>query len=173
MAVAVWSYLTKKGKTSPWSLSELLSSVLEVHPEDGLTLSTLGALAMQHGHTDAAIQHLTQALQSPVSEESAAAGLLDLYYQQANWTKSIEFAEHCIMLDPGHPGYHAIRADILKNLLRLKEGIKEAEESIRLDPTQLAVRAWLADAYEKDGQHLAAEDMRKTIRHMQTAGQSQ
>lgn len=128
----------------PPDLERLLESALAVHPSDGLALSTLGALAMQQGRTTEAVQYLTQARNVPFAEESAVAGLLDLSYQQANWAKSLEYVDRCIEIDPGHPGYHAIRADVLMNSGRQKEGITAAEKSLELDPTRIPVRAWLA-----------------------------
>ena len=169
LGVAIWSYLSKKGQQSPPDLSGLLESALAVHPSDGLVLSTLGALAMQHGRTQRAVQYLTKAQSVPLAEEPAVAGLLDLAYQQANWAQSLEFVDRCIEIDPGHPGYHAIRADALTNSGRLKEGITAAEKSLELDPTRIAVRAWLANAYEKDGRKADADAMREIVRRMQTA----
>ena len=169
LGVAIWSYLSKKGQQSPPDLSGLLESALAVHPSDGLVLSTLGALAMQHGRTQRAVQYLTKAQSVPLAEEPAVAGLLDLAYQQANWAQSLEFVDRCIEIDPGHPGYHAIRADALMNSGRLKEGITAAEKSLELDPTRIAVRAWLANAYEKDGRKADADAMREIVRRMQTA----
>ena len=153
----------------PPDLERLLESALAVHPSDGLALSTLGALAMQQGRTTEAVQYLTQARNVPFAEESAVAGLLDLSYQQANWAKSLEYVDRCIEIDPGHPGYHAIRADVLMNSGRQKEGITAAEKSLELDPTRIPVRAWLANAYEKDGRKADADAMREIVRRMQTA----
>ena len=169
MGVAIWSYLSKKGQQSPPDLERLLESALAFHPSDGLALSTLGALAMQLGRTEQAVQYLTQAQNVPLAEESAVAGLLDLSYQQANWAKSLAYVDRCIEIDPGHPGYHAIRADVLMNSGRLKEGITAAEKSLELDPTRIPVRAWLANAYEKDGRKADADAMREIVRRMQTA----
>lgn len=169
LGVAVWSWLSKKGQQSPSDLAGLLESALVVQPLDGLSLSTLGALAMQHGRVELAMQYLTRAQQIPIAEEAAVAGLLDLFYQQANWTKSLEYVDRCLEIDPGHPGYHAIRADVLMNLGRLKEGIQAGEKSIELDPTRVAVRVWLANAYEKDGRKADADATRDVVRRMQTA----
>ncbi len=169
MGVAIWSWLSKKGQQSPPDLAGLLESALAVHPADGLTLSTLGALAMQHGQTERAVQYLKRAQSVSLAEESAVASLLDLSYQQANWAQSLEYVDRCIENDAGHPGYHAIRADVLMNSGRLKEGITAAEKSLELDPTRIPVRAWLANAYEKDSRKAQADAMREIVRRMQTA----
>ena len=140
MGVGIWSYLSRKGQESPPDLARLLESGLTDHPDDGLVLSTLGALAMQHQRSELAVQYLTRALAIPLSEEAAVSGLLDLHYQQADWAKALVDVERCLELDPGHPGYHAIRADALMNAGRLTEGITSAERSLELDPTRMAVR---------------------------------
>ena len=80
-----------------------------------------------------------------------------------------EFVDRCLEIDSGHPGYHAIRADVLMNFGRLKEGITAGEKSLELDPTRIPVRAWLANAYEKDGRKADADAMREIVRRMQTA----
>lgn len=169
MGVAIWSYLMKKGQQSPSDLTSLLEPALGAHSDDGLVLTTLGAFAIQQGRTEMAVKYLTKAQKIPAAEEVAVAGLLDIFYQQGHWEKSFEYVDRCIELDPGHPGYHAIRADILKNSGRLKEGILEAEQSVALDPTILPVRSWLANAYEKDGRDSDALAMREIVRRMQTA----
>lgn len=169
MGVAIWSYLTKKGQKSPADLTTLLEPALTIHPDDGLVLSTLGAFAIQHGHTELAVKYLTEAVKVPLAEEAAVAGLLDIYYQNGNWVKSMEYVDRCIEIDPGHPGYHAIRADVLAHSGRMKEGILEAEHSISLDPTIVAVRTWLVNAYDKDGRNSDADAMREIVQRMQTA----
>ena len=169
MGVAIWSYLTKKGQRSPSDLPSLLEPALAIHSDDGLVLSTLGAFAIQQGHTEMAVKYLTEAQKTPAAEEVAVAGLLDIFYQQGQWEKSLEYVDRCIEIDPGHPGYHAIRADILKNSGKLQEGILEAEQSVGLDPTILPVRNWLANAYEDDGRAADAQAMRETVLRMQTA----
>ena len=116
-----------------------------------------------------AVKYLTEAQKTPAAEEVAVAGLLDIFYQQGHWGKSLEYVDRCIEIDPGHPGYHAVRADILKNSRRLKDGILEAEKSIALDPTILPVRNWLANAYENDGRDSDAQAMREIVRRMQAA----
>ena len=169
MGVAIWSWLMKKGQQSPLDLTSLLEPALAVHSDDGLVLSTLGAFAIQQGRTEMAVKYLTEAQKTPAAEEVAVAGLLDIFYQQGHWGKSLEYVDRCIEIDPGHPGYHAVRADILKNSRRLKDGILEAEKSIALDPTILPVRNWLANAYENDGRDSDAQAMREIVRRMQAA----
>jgi tetratricopeptide (TPR) repeat protein len=168
LGIAIFSFLSKKGQQSPPELANYLESALAVHPADGLALSALGALAMQHGRTELAVRYLTRAQDVPQAEEAAVSGLLDIYYQQARWEESLKYVDRCIELDPGHSGYHAVRADVLMNSGRLPEGIVAAEKSIALDPTRIEVRLWLASAYEKDGRINDATAMREIVRRMQT-----
>ena len=169
MGIAIFSFLSKKGQKSPPELLTYLESALVVHPADGLALSALGALALQHGRTELAVRYLTRAQDVPLAEEAAVSGLLDIFYRQARWEESLKYVDRCLELDPGHSGYHAIRADALMNSGRLREGIVAAETSIALDPTRIEVRLWLASAYEKDAGISDATAMREIVRRMQTA----
>ena len=169
MGIAIFSFLSKKGQKSPPELLTYLESALVVHPADGLALSALGALALQHGRTELAVRYLTRAQDVPLAEEAAVSGLLDIFYRQARWAESLKYVDRCLELDPGHSGYHAIRADALMNSGRLRDGIVAAETSIALDPTRIEVRLWLASAYEKDARISDATAMREIVRRMQTA----
>lgn len=169
LGVGVWSYLSKKGKQAPSQLEGLLKSSLSTHPDDGLVLSTLGALAMQQQRSVAARAWLKKAQSLPETEEAAVAGLLELSYQEADWARALEYVDRCLEIDPGHPGYHAIRADCLENSGRLSDAILAAEKSLELDPTRIPVREWLANAYEKDQRLPEAAAMREIVRRMQSA----
>ena len=166
LAVGTWSYFNKKGYRVPDSLGAQLESCLEQEPSDGLVLSTLGAFWMQQGDLQQAGLFFSRAQQYSVSRESALAGLLDISYAQGDWSTASHYVERCLELDPGHPGYHAVHADILLNQGKLQDAINAAETSIELDPTRIAVRSWLAQAYDRAGQSAAAERMRNIISQM-------
>ncbi len=173
IGIGLWATLTKKGYGTPASLADLLKPGLAIHPDDGLTLATLGALAMQHQNGVAAETYLLKAQALPESEESAVAGLLELSYQAADWPRALQYVNRCIELDPGHPGYHAIMADSLMNSGKLKEAIKAAEKSVELDPTRIPVRLWLARAYDKDGRSAEAAAMRYAVQQIQSVQSAQ
>ena len=105
----------------------------------------------------------------PKWEQNRAMGVAIWSYLSKKGQQSLEYVDRCLEIDSGHPGYHAIRADVLMNSGRLKEGITAGEKSLELDPTRIPVRAWLANAYEKDGRKADADAMRGIVRRMQTA----
>ncbi|MEQ9410761.1 MAG: tetratricopeptide repeat protein [Fuerstiella sp.] len=151
MAAAVWLALDKKGQPAPASLGGLLAPALEQNPRDHVALTLSGALARQHNRLQEARRYFEQARSVPAAEESAVSGLLTIHYLNFDWNEALNCADRMIELDPGESRFHGLRADILKSLGRLDEGIAEAQRALELDPTQLPFRQWLVDALGNAG----------------------
>lgn len=149
LAAGLFSTLMRQGRASPPQLAELLQPALQQHPDDGLANSTLGALALQHGNSNLAEQHFLRAATDPQARESALEGLLDLAYSQGHWQDSLQLLQQLQALDPGHPGYHAIRADCLKNLDRIDEAVTAGERSLALDPSRIEIVRWLLETWRQ------------------------
>lgn len=169
-AAALWAVLAKKGVAAPASLGRLLDAALQSQPTDGLSLTTLAALESQHNRIADARQHYQLALKDPLSFEAALAGLLDLAYRAAQWEDARQLAEQLLMLDPGHPGCHAILADCLWNLNRTEDALAAAALALENDPSQLEVRRWFANNLRKAGHTSEAEQQLQLINRMETAG---
>lgn len=169
MGVGLWSFLQKKGHRAPVQLGQLLDQALQVHPDDGLALSALGALASQHQRIEQAKAAFQKALADPISREASLLGLLDIAYQSAQWSDALALVDESLSLDPGHPGLHAIRADVLFNLQRYEDATAEARRSIELDPSRIEVCEWLVSVYERMGQENNAASLKETIARMRTA----
>ncbi|MBL8810155.1 MAG: tetratricopeptide repeat protein [Planctomycetaceae bacterium] len=169
MGVGMWSLLARKGQPAPASLANLLQPALTQNPDDGLVLATLGALALQHQQPQAAEKFFEKGIRDPVSRESSLMGLLEVRYQAGDWNSALSLVDQCIELDPGHPGLHAIRADVLLNLERHDDAVAAAKKSIELDPSVISVREWLLRVYEKQGAIQEADTLRSEIERMRTA----
>ena len=104
---------------------------------------------MQHGNSNLAEQHFLRAATDPQARESALEGLLDLAYSQGHWQDSLQLLQQLQALDPGHPGYHAIRADCLKNLDRIDEAVTAGERSLALDPSRIEIVRWLLETWRQ------------------------
>jgi hypothetical protein len=166
IGVGTFAYFNKKGLPVPDEIVQLLESAYAANPEDGLVVSTLAAYFLQRQQPDRARDYFNKALPDPFSRQNALAGRLELSYTQGDWSAAAYYVTQCLALDPGDPGYHALYADILLNTGQLSDAIVAAEKSIALDPTRIAVRKWLADAYDRAGRVADAERMRAVIQQM-------
>ena len=169
LAVGAWLHLSKKGRPKPASLAPMLLRVLEEAPDDPHPLTILGALAMDHQRPDLAREHYRQARDVPAAEEAALDGLLKIHYLSSEWERALDCADRLIELDPGHARAHAMRADTLKGLGRLDEGIAAAERALELNPTLVPVREWLASALRKAGREAEADEQQQILRRMHGA----
>lgn len=167
LGVGLWSYLMRKGKSIPPQIGAMLESVLREQPDDGLTLATMGALAMFLQRAELAEGYWERALNHPESREAALSGLLDIRYRQANWISAMELVDECLMLDPGHPGFHAIRADCLFNSGRVDEAIAAGRKSLELGPTQTHVLEWMIAVCERSGYSDDAVILTRRLQRMQ------
>ncbi|MCA9062339.1 MAG: hypothetical protein KDA96_04755 [Planctomycetaceae bacterium] len=166
MGIGLFSFLGKKGKRAPANLTELLQEPLNVHPDDGMLLSTMGALSTQLQRDDIAVKYLEKAAEDPVSRESSLTGLLQIHYARADWERSMQLVDQCIELQPGDAGLHAIRADILLNRGKVEDAVDAAKRSLELDPSRAAVLDWLANVYRKAGRADEAEAAAKRLDRM-------
>ena len=169
LGIGLFAVLMKQGKASPPQLAELLQPALQQHEDDGVALATLAALSLQHGRTTSARQLFTRAAKDPQAHESALAGLLDITYNEGSWQQSLDLADTLLRLDPGHPGYHAIRADCLQQLGRVDDAVKAAETALRLDPSRMEILSWLVQICRVNHMDQRADQLESILRRMQQA----
>jgi tetratricopeptide (TPR) repeat protein len=169
MGVGMFSYLARKGQPAPTGLADLLAPALRENPDDGLVLATLGALALQHQQSEMAEQFFDKARHDPGSRESSLMGLLELRYQSGQWDEALTLADQCLANDPGHPGLHAIRADVLLKLGRTQDAIAAGRTSIALDPSVTSVREWLLTVYQKESDSRSASELAAEIARIKSA----
>ncbi len=169
LGTGLFSVLMKKGKPSPLQLGELLQPALQLHQNDGVALATLAALSLQHGRTADAEQLFTRAAKDPQAHESSLAGLLDIVYNRGSWQQSLDLSDALLQLDPGHPGYHAIRADCLRQLDRLEEAVTAAQTALQLDPSRTEILSWLVQTCRNSNMDEQADQFESTLRKMQQA----
>ncbi len=167
--LAAWKYLSGKGRPRPAELIPVLEKGLAVVPDDGLVLIALGSIAADNRLVEEARGFYERARSLPDAEEAALSGLLDIYYVASDEERALECADRLLRIDPGDARVHAIRADVLKALGRLPEGIAAAERSLELNPTLIPVRQWLVDACRNSGRDDERRLQERTLLRMKNA----
>ncbi len=152
LATALWFYLDRKGLPAPATFPGLLQPAAVAVSNDANTLTLLAAFYREKGQNSKAIDYFEKARSLPDAEESSLNGLLTLYYLSSRWQDALSCADRLIELDPGEARFHSLRADTLKQLGRIDEGIESAKRSLELDPTVVPVRDWLVKALLKTSQ---------------------
>ncbi|MGC1272594.1 MAG: tetratricopeptide repeat protein [Planctomycetaceae bacterium] len=169
VALAAWVQLNQSEKPLSPETARRLLDVVEKAPDDGTSLSVLGAIAARNGLTDRAVSYYERARKLPASEEAALSALLDLYYASSDFPNALECADRLIEIDPYDVKAWTLRADALALTGRQDEGITSAEKALDLNPTLIAVREWLVKAYAAVGRTDDREEQERLLRRMRNA----
>lgn len=169
LGIAIWLHMTKHGREPPSMLGYMLGEALEAVPDDGVSLTVLGAQALNGNFVSSAQRYYEQALAIPAAEEAALAGLLKVNYLSSNWGQAVEYADRLLAIDPCHAPAYSMRADSLKQLGRLAEGAEAARRALECNPTLTPVREWLAAAYRDLGRLEEHQEQEDLLRRMRTA----
>lgn len=167
--LGAWIHLVRQGQPLSPSLAVFLDGLLKEEPKDGALLIAAGWTALRLGDFRLARTYFEPASEIPAAEERALSGLLDIYFEGAQWPRALECADRLIEIDPWNARTHAIRGRVLTRLGRAEEAIRSSEKALDLNPTLIEVREELVAAYARSGR---VEDQRReeeAVARMRTA----
>lgn len=169
LTLGAWIYLSKSDRKPPQSLARSMLRVLDKTNNDPTLVLALGSLAAEHELVDRAREYYEVGRNLPAAEEESLWGLLNIYYPLTDWKRSLECADRLLELDPGYSKVHALRADILRKLGRDEDAIDAARRALEFNPTLVAVREWLVEAYRATGRADDQRQQEEILKRMQDA----
>lgn len=140
--------------------AKLLLPARAIHPDDVLTLESLGAAAMSRGRPETALKFWREALAIDPKHERILNLAAGLTLRSEQFEACMEYNERLLTINPWGPVQQARRATLLDHAGKLREAIQAAEKSLELDPGQLPLREWLVDACQRANRHARAEQER-------------
>lgn len=132
-----------------------------------VTLGTTMALANAH---EPAGQCFQQVLDSFPYHEEALLGMTRNALRENKSEDVLKFTQQWLDQRPAASGPRAFRVVALKELGRTDDAIVEAEAIIKRNPSNMALRRWLRDAYNEVGREEDAEKQSQVIQRLEALG---
>lgn len=171
-ALGVFAAMSKDGQLLSSNAEQLLRDALKESPEDEELLIALGILAQLRGDQLRARAYFDRACDREHPSESSLDGRMTSSYELRDWPVAIECADRLLAIDPSDSKAHAIRGDALLNQGNIDEAISAVETASRLNPSQLTLREWLRNQYQKAGRNADAHEEAIMMDRLQNAQQT-
>jgi len=111
----------------------------------------------------AAMECWSHILSQNPHDESALYGMSLATYRQGNATESLNRVDQALAINPESPQFLNQKVKLLWQLQRPEEAFSAAEQLLRLDPTLIELRQWLASSYRERGALQAAIKHEETL----------
>ncbi len=142
----------------------LLERARELHPEDNLTLTSLGHWHCKTGRPGLALGFFEQVLAQDTHNASAHHGQGLALAAMRDFPGARASQERALLLDPDNPDVLSALAGVTANLGDTVMACRFAEQALRLDPTQSAAAVALgALAFQAGDMDAVVSNMREVI----------
>jgi len=119
---------------------EIYLSVLKASPRNFDAINLLGAIDVQFGEHEAAIEKINRALKIKPDSASAYSNLGQALMNLRRYDEALEALLKATELDPNHVNAHQNRGDLLVSMYRFMDAIKAYQTVIELAPDH--TKAW-------------------------------
>ena len=152
---------------------EHLQKAIEIDPDFALAYVGLSNAYLRYANTGYASREsvlpkaksfLQKALEIDSTLGDAYATLSDIRFQESfDWLEREEYLRKAIRLNSSSAGYHASYSDLLSNLGRHEEAIREMVIAQRLDPLSLSINTNLGNVFFYAGRYDEAIDAYRNV----------
>jgi len=108
--------------------------VLRRQPQHALSRRNLGLIALSTGHYAAAVTLIGQALQLQPEHGQWYGNLAQAQRLAGDADAALESFQRAVSMHPVNPFHHYLRAELLLDMRRIKEGIAALHQALQLDP---------------------------------------
>jgi hypothetical protein len=139
---------------------------------DTPALNELGAYFWLSDKPDEAAKCWAHVLELDAQNETALAGMAMTSRRLDDATAAVGYVDRLLAITPDNTQWLTQRTKILWELEQRDEALQTAETLLRVDPTLVDIRQWLADAYRSESKPDQAEPHETILRKMRAADQA-
>ena len=143
-----------------------LSPIASRFPDDVDVLEALGILSMYQNRPDEAERHWRQALQSRPLHEGILSHLAAVQGQLNNTRAALATTRQLVRADAWQAESHFQLAQLLEESGDLSGAITAVEAALKINPTLVPLREWLAWAYRQSGRFSDALHQERLVKRM-------
>ncbi len=136
--------------------SKYLEQALKIQPDDARTVALKGVYLLTYGDPQQAIEQLERARQIDPNLQMIYSGLARAYRDAGKLDMAEEAARKAIALKPNDFMSHFNLSFILSRTGRIRDGVRELKECIRINPFYVQPYLILGELYVRAGQERSA-----------------
>ncbi len=145
---------------------ELLDNWLAITPDDLPAIEALGEVLEMREETNASIAVWERGLELYPEDEDLLRRVMFSYHDHGQPDLALEYGRRLVAVNPWYHDYWARMAHLLGQQGDFEEGIEAAERASALCPSDSVIHGWLAEAYQRVGNHEKAAEHQKLFDYL-------
>ncbi|HEV3004036.1 MAG TPA: cytochrome c3 family protein [Pirellulales bacterium] len=147
----------------------LFLSVLRAAPDDVTSLKSLAFSLAARGRLAESRDYIERSLAIAPNDEKALRFAATLCLQADDYQGCLHYGERLLTVNLWLSSDHMQQAELLRKLGKLTPAIEHAEKALALDPTKVATRQFLVEAYRQAGETAESQRHDRTLQRLKDA----